>query len=253
MSPTTRLWLVLAVLLSACAGGMGGNIVGQSSDKARRSAELQVQLAQEYLKRGQLDVARDKLKHALELDPYSAQAHTVSGFLGETIGDYLQAELHYRRATELKPKDGDMSNNFASFLCRRGRYDESDAQFQRAFADPYYKTPEVALTNAGMCARDDGRLEQAETYLREALARKPDYAAALVPMASVLYAREDYLRARAFLQRYEAVHDAGPEVLHLGMQIEQALGDHRSAEDYRRRLLSGYPRSREALSLGTAE
>lgn len=247
------LCLTLAALLAGCAGGMDGGFMGQSSEKARRGAELQVQLAQEYLKRGQLEVARDKLKRALELDPYSAQAHTVSGFLGETIGDYLQAELHYRRATELKPKDGDMSNNFASFLCRRGRFDESDALFQRALADPYYKTPEVALTNAGMCARDGGHLEQAENYLREALARKPDYAAALVPMASVLQARGDHLRARAFLQRYEAAHTPGPEVLHLGMQIEQALGDRRSAEDYRRRLLSGYPRSREALSLGAAE
>lgn len=247
--------LVISFALAACAGGGfgGSGLMGQSSEKARHGAELQVQLAQEYLKRGQLEVARDKLKRALELDPYSAQAHTVSGFLNESIGDYLQAELHYRRATELRPKDGDMSNNFASFLCRRGRFDESDAMFQRALADPYYKTPEVALTNAGMCARDGGRLEQAENYLREALARKPDYFAALVPMASVLYAREDFLRARAFLQRYEAGENAGPEVLQLGMQIEHALGDKRSADDYRRRLLSGFPRSREAQALGAGQ
>lgn len=243
---------MLALLLAACAGGGfgGSGLMGQGSEKSRRAAELQVQLAQEYIKRGQLEVARDKLKRALELDPYSAQAHTVSGFLNESIGEHMQAELHYRRAVELKPKDGDMSNNFAGFLCRRGRYDESDALFQVAVADPFYKTPEVALANAGMCARDGGHLEQAENYLREVFARKPDYPAALLPMASVLYARADYLRARAFLQRSESAGIAGPEVLHLGMQIEQALGDKRSAQEYRRRLLDGYPRSREAQSLG---
>ncbi len=241
---------IAIALLAGCATGGGGSFIGgASSEKARQGAELQVQLAQEYLKRGKLEVARDKLKRALELDPYSAQAHTVSGYLNETIGERVQAELHYKRAVEIKPKDGDMANNYAGFLCRQGRYDESDAMFLRAIADPFYKTPEVALSNAGICAKDGGRLEQAEAYLRDALARKPDYAGALLPMASVLYARQDFLKARAFIQRYEAGHQTSPEVLFLGWQIEQALGDKRSADDYRRRLIEGYPRSREALSL----
>ncbi len=248
------LLLCAGLLLSACASdGTGGSFMGQSSEKAKRSAELQVQLAQEYLKRGNLEIARDRLKRALELDPYSAQAHTVSGFLNESIKEFVQAELHYKRAVELRPKDGDMSNNFASFLCRQGRYDEAEAMYRRAFSDPFYKTPEVALTNAGICAKDGGKLEQSEAYLREALDRAPSYGAALLPMAGVLFARGDNLRARAFMQRYEAQNPANPEALYLGMQIEQALGDKRSAEDYRRRLLSGFPRSAEAKALEQRE
>lgn len=244
----------VVLLLGACASdGTGGSFMGQSSEKSKRAAELQVQLAQEYLKRGNLEIARDKLKRALELDPYSAQAHTVSGFLNESIKEYVQAELHYKRAVELRPKDGDMSNNFASFLCRQQRYDEAEAMYQRAFSDPYYKTPEVALTNAGICAKDNGKLEQAEAYLREALDRAPGYGSALLPMAGVLFARGDTLRARAFLQRYEAENPANPEALYLGMQIEQAQGDKRSVEDYRRRLTSGFPRSAEAKSLEEQE
>ena len=253
---TRWFWLALfaALFLGGCASdGLGGSMMGQSSDKAKKAAELQVQLAQEYLKRGDLEVARDKLIRALELDPYSAQAHTLSGFLNETIKEYVQAELHYRRAVELRPKDGDMSNNYGSFLCKQARYDEAEAMFQRAFADPYYKTPEVALTNAGICAKDGGHLEQGEAYLREALDRSPNFGPALLPMASVLYARKDFLRARAFIERYDAANPANPEALYLGLQIEQALGDERSVEDYRRRLLSGFPRSREAQSLEQRE
>ncbi len=247
--------LMCAMLaLAGCASdGTGGSFLGKSSDDSKRAAELQVQLAQEYLKRGNLEVARDKLKRALELDPYSAQAHTVSGFLNETIKEYVQAELHYKRAVELRPKDGDMSNNYASFLCRQRRFDEAEALYRRAMSDPFYKTPEVALTNAGICAQDGGNLEQAEAYLREALDRKPGYGAALLPMASVLLARGDHLRARAFLQRYEAENPVSAQALYLGMQIEQALGDTRSAEDYRRRLDSGFSRSPEARSLEQRE
>lgn len=177
---TTRwFWVALwaALFLGGCASdGLGGSMMGQSSDKAKKASELQVQLAQEYLKRGNLEIARDKLVRALELDPYSAQAHTLAGFLNETIKEYVQAELHYRRVVQLLPKSGDMSNNYASFLCKQARYDEAEAMFKRAFADPFYKTPEVALTNAGICAKDAGQLEQGEAYLREALDRSPNSA-----------------------------------------------------------------------------
>lgn len=240
--------LVLAVL-AACGGVVGGGMGVRGNEKTREAAKLQVQLAQEYLKTGRLDVARDRLKRALEIDPYSPEAHTVSGFLNETIGDPMKAELHYRRATELQPKDGNMANNFANFLCRQNRFSESELVFRRAIADPYYKTPEVALTNAGMCAKSAGDLEQAEAYLRQALERRPDYSPALFPMARVLHERGDHMRARAFLQRYESTETASAEALLLGVRIEQALGDQSSAEEYRRRLQNAYPRSSEAQSL----
>lgn len=244
-------WLSVCLMLIALVGcaGAGGGFVGQGGAKNKEAAKLQVQMAQEYLKKGSLDVARDKLIRALELDPYSADAHTVSGLLNDTIGDMVQAELHFRRAVELQPKDGGMNNNYASFLCRQGRYAEAESVFQRAIADPYYKTPEVALANAGLCAEQAGQLDQAENYLRRALDRNPNYAGALAPMASVLHSRGDHLRARAFVQRYDASQPPTPSMLLLGVKVELALGDQRSADDYKRRLLSAFPRSQEAQSL----
>jgi len=251
---SARAWLLVGAvcLLTACAGS-GTRSNKLAPEQIRRSSELQVQMAQEYLKRGNLEIARDKLLRALELDPNSGRAHTVSGVLNETIGELGQAEFHYKRAVDLRSKDGDMSNNFASFLCRQGRYPEAEVMFKRAFADPYYKTPEVALSNAGMCAKSAGHLEQAEAYLREALQRKPDYGDALLPMAGVLFASGDHMNARAFMQRFDAANPNNPEAVLLGMQIELALGDTRSAADYRRRLTSSFPRSREAQSLEQRE
>ena len=104
---TRWFWLALfaALFLGGCASdGLGGSMMGQSSDKAKKAAELQVQLAQEYLKRGDLEVARDKLIRALELDPYSAQAHTLSGFLNETIKEYVQAESRPPRTLNSSPR-----------------------------------------------------------------------------------------------------------------------------------------------------
>lgn len=237
-----------ALLLGGCASD--GHFAGpRASEQNQQAARLHVQLAQEYLRKGQLDIARDRVMRALELNPASPEAHTVAALLHDQIGDHAQAEIHYRRAIELKPKDGGVNNNYANFLCSRGRYEEADALFQKALADPYYRTPDVALVNAGQCAFSAGQLEAAEQYLRRALDRNPEQSAALLPMAKTLLARGDALRARAFLQRHEAQAAASAETLLLGLQIEQSLGDQRAAAEYRRRLLDQFPRSPQARSL----
>ena len=242
------LLLALCVALAGCASS-SGFAPRTASEKNQQAAKLHTQLAQEYFRKGQLDVARDRIRRALELDPASGDAHTVAALLHDQIGDYPQAEIHYSRAVELKPKDGGVNNNYANFLCSRGRYDEADALFQTALNDPYYRTPEVALANAGKCAYSAGKMAAAERYLRSALERDPDQSAALLPMARTLLARGDALRARAFLQRHEARSAASPETLLLGVQIEESLGDRRAAAEYRKRLLDQFPRSQQARSL----
>jgi type IV pilus assembly protein PilF len=242
-------WLLSAALaLVGCASG-GDFARPSASEKNQQAAKLHTQLAQEYFRKGQLDVARDRVQRALQLDPGSSDAHSVAALLHDQIADYPRAELHYRRAAELKPKDGGVNNNYANFLCSRGRFDEADDYFRVAIADPYYRTPEVALANAGTCAQRAGRNEAAEQYLRRALERDPNYAAALLPMAKTLTARGDHLRARAFLQRHEAVAAPSADALALGLDIEEALGDHRAAAEYRKRLLDQFPRSQQARSL----
>ena len=55
---------------------------------------------------------------------------------GTTIefGDAKQAEDHYRRAAQLRPKGGPELNNYGTFLCKVGRYDEAVAQYESVLA-----------------------------------------------------------------------------------------------------------------------
>jgi type IV pilus assembly protein PilF len=62
-----------------------------------------------------------------------------------------------------------------------------------------------------------------------------------LPMAEVSYRKESYLRARAFLQRFEAVSPTTRDSLSLGYNIETRLGDQASAERYRLELMEQYP------------
>jgi type IV pilus assembly protein PilF len=249
------LLLALALTLTAC-----GSTARRADDGAPRSAasrenaaETNVQLGQGYLAQGKLELAMEKLKRAIDLDPKSTSAHTVIAVLYERIGDPERARGHYRRATELSPDSGDVLNNYGTFLCREGDYDGAEAMFSKALDDPFYKTPSVAYANRGACALGANRLDAAEENLRRAVQLDPNMPDALFSLAQVSYAKGDYLRARAFVQRYEATPGSGADGLRLGYEIEKKLGNVRAANEYRARLKEKYPDSEAASRLDDAE
>jgi len=65
-------------------------------------------------------------------------------------------------------------------------------------------------------------------------------------MADVSYQTGNYLRARAFLQRYGSVGVWDENSLLLGYRIESKLGDVESADRYRLELLKRFPGSSQA-------
>lgn len=244
--------IALATALAACqtSGGGGPNLKKDSAASEKvEAARVHTELGQKYMQQGKLEIALDNLNKALAYDSDYADAHTVIAVLYERIGDARQAEEHYRRAAQIKSKGGNELNNYGTFLCKIGRYDEAAQYFDRAMADPFYKTPDVALTNAGTCLLKGGKKEQAEASLRKALELSPNNAEALFQLSEVLYEKGDYFKARAFMQRFESVGQARPESLMLGRNIELRLGNASAASDYTRRLLQSFPESQQAREL----
>lgn len=231
--------LVLVLCLAAC-GGAG---VRNDEDAAR----INTQLGINYAQRGQYAMALDKLKRALSQDESLAGAHSAIAFVYQNMNEPAKAEKHYRRALELQPDDPALKNNFGAFLCSRKRADDAERLFLEAARDPRYGTPEAAWTNAGLCLKAQDS-EKAERYFREALQLKPDYREALAQMAGIAFRQRDYLRARAFLQRYDLSRSATPELLYIAARTEAALGDTGAAQFFERRLKLEFPESEEAAA-----
>lgn len=238
------------VALSGCATNSGAIKPEDTATKNEDAARIHTELGQKYMQQGKYELALAKLQKALSFDSDYVDAHTVIALLYERIGNLQQAEEHYRRAAELKPKGGAENNNYAAFLCKMNRFDEAQKHFDAALRDPFYQTPQVALTNAATCWLKAGNTDAAEKDLRLALSRSPNDAEALYQMARVLYEKKDYFRASAFVQRYESVGRPRPETLMLGRNIELGLGDAKGASDYSRRLQQLFPESAEARTLG---
>jgi len=233
---------LLSFALAACASsGASPNRKHEPDSPKQDAAEVQVKMGRGYMDQGQFETAHQKLERGLELDPNSVDGHTLMAVLYERIDRAKLSEKHYKRAVELDPADGSTNNNYGAYLCRIGRYAEADTYFLRALDDPFYKTPESAYSNAGVCAAHAGEIEKSEVYFRKSLDTNPKDAGTLYQMALINFKKNDYLRARAFMQRFESANQPEASAIDLAAQIEERLGDTAAAAKYRERLKTEFP------------
>jgi type IV pilus assembly protein PilF len=243
----TIFFAVVLAVSTACVSS-GGSISEPASEN--EAAVANMNLGAGYLRQGNTELAIERLQRALAQDPRLVQAHTTIAIAYNQIGNFEEAENHFRRATQLNPNDGAAANAYAAYLCERGnRWADARPFFRRAAEDEKYGTPEVALTNAGFCARDAGDLEAAEENFRAALARSPRYADALLSMFELTYHRRDYLQTRAFVQRYLDVRPPTAPVLLICVNAERALNNAAAADRCAAQLRSGFPGSPEIQQL----
>ncbi len=230
------------------------NNTGQFGVNSRTGAgDVYVKLAIAYMREGHLDVALQKANQGLEIEPNNAEGHNVIALLYDRLGEKGLAEDHFKRSLKVDPKNSYVLNAYATFLCQQERYEEADNTFQKALKNPLYKTPEVALTNAGICSERNKDLTKAEAYLRKALNYNPKFAAALMQMARISFEVGENLSSRAYLQRYLEIAKPNPASLWLGIQNERILGNQDAVSSYTLMLKNRFPDSAEVLLLRDSE
>jgi type IV pilus assembly protein PilF len=241
-TPRLLVPLVVAVVLSACAGS-------GSRSSADDAAIANMNLGAGYLRQGNTTLAIERLQRALAQDPRLVQAHSTIALAYDQIGSLEEAENHFRRATQLAPNDGAAANAYAVFLCRQNRWADAAPYFRSAAADLSYGTPEVALTNAGVCARSAGDAAGAAESFRAALVRNSTYPDALLNMMELTYESENFLQTRAFVQRYLEAHPPVAPVLLICYRAERELGDGEAADRCAAQLRNGFRGTNELAQL----
>ena len=98
-----------------------------------------------------------------------------------------------------------------------------------------------------------GDRTRAEADFRDAIARNPQNGEALFQLANLLYQGKDAFRARAFLQRFDALGKPTAASLKLGHDIESSMGNPEGARNYGKRLRSQFPDSEQAHALDSTE
>lgn len=118
--------------------------------------------------------AKAAAKRALELDDRLAEAHaSLADVLSIYDWDFAAAEQEYRRALELNPSYASGHQWFANYLMSRGRFDEAQAEIDKARAiDPLSSLIGGA---AGLVLYTARRFDQAIEQCRRTIERDPAF------------------------------------------------------------------------------
>jgi len=238
---------MLATAAMLCFGVSGCMHSGLAPGKTgAQAANVNIQLAIEYMKIGKLAESRDFVERALTQDPENADVQLTAALVYERLREMNKAEKAYAAAARLGTRDPNIQNNYAGFLCRSGKAAAGEKLFVEVANNPLYQTPEVALVNAGVCVRSSGDVLDAARYFTKALTIRPNMPEAMLQMGNLAIDRGDGAEALDFVQRYLAVNPATPEVLWLGFRAQRKIGDATAAAGFARRVQTEFPNSEQA-------
>ena len=189
----------------------------------QQRAVIRTELAAGYYERGQMDIALEELR--------------------------AKAEESVRQAIGLAPNDSEIRANWGAYLCATGRAREALPELEQVLRDPLYKSPEIALINAGKCSAALGQTKAADDYFRRALSASPGNPIAAYNLALLAYRESRVGEARAWMRPVMQQAAPPPEALYLGVCIERKQGDREAERSYESQLRNRWPDSPEAKAI----
>ena len=212
-------------------------------------AQLHAEIAAGFYERGQMEVALQELDEAVKLDPKNAKIYNVYGLVYAVLGQDANAERNFQQAIALAPSDSEVRQNWGWYLCTHGRARESIPEFEAAIRNPLYKSPDIALTNAGKCSLEAGDTQRGEDFLKRAVTINPANISAAYNLALLMYRESRTDEARTLMRRIMAAPNPAPDALYLGMCIERKASDRITEASYVQQLKTRYPESAEAKAI----
>jgi type IV pilus assembly protein PilF len=243
-TPRAVLLFTLAVLMLSACTGLKQKDAGASIHDAEAVAQIEKDLEE-----GNTDLAILQLEPLLKENPQSAHLQALAGQAYARKSDIPNAEKHYQKALALTPDAPGLLMNYGVFLCQQKKYVDADNAFLKAIRDASNPYRDIALVNAGMCARKAGELQRAERYFNAALQVNPDSSVALYQLARLSMDVDRPEQARVFMIRYDAIAEPTPKSLLLFALIGDELGDYNLASMSADKLVELFPNSPEATSL----
>ncbi len=223
-------------------------------------AQTFINLGNEYYRSGRYSQAIDEYRRAIEVNPYSDEAHASMGMAYYRLGRRDDAERSFRRALRLNgtnvlarngvamvsedrneraaqleaaitysPDMPELRNNLCYFLAESENYERAVEECRESIR--LDSTNHFAHYNLGYAYQRQGLLDRALTHYEIAISLNPGWARVLNNMGLVHYYKSDFARA---IESYEAAIAAeGTEAVYhynLGLAYEALAHRLRAAE-----------------------
>ena len=240
--------LIAAGMLAGCVNS-DGSAKRQKEDPTQQAAKTNIQLGVAYLKQGNYPLAKEKLERSLKQNPKDPDVHTSLALLYDRVGEAKLADKHFKEALRLAPTNPDTSNNYAVYLCKNGRVEEGVERFSAVATNKYYRTPEVALTNAGVCLRGAKNIDEAQKMFVRAIKARPNYSEATVQLATLQLEQNNVAEARKTVDTFLGAFRPDADVLFTAVNVACKSKDRVAEEKFSRTLRLEFPESPQARAL----
>ncbi|MFV0447153.1 MAG: type IV pilus biogenesis/stability protein PilW [Vibrio sp.] len=195
-----------------------------NSDPIAR-AESRITLGLGYLENGNMSKARENLEKALQHAPEYYRAMLAIAHYYYVVGETKKAQQAYKKALSEHDNNGQVFNNYGTFLCKTGQYRQADKYFNQAVEQPHYYMIAESYENAGLCAIKDGSLSKAKKYFGRALAHDPQRFLSIFQLSKLEIDSGDFSQARARLIQFHHNHGYQKASLQLLANLERRAGN----------------------------
>ncbi|EMW7171141.1 type IV pilus biogenesis/stability protein PilW [Vibrio fluvialis] len=230
------------VWILACVLSLTGCITVKESDNSDlksdpvEMAESRIALGLGYLENGSMIKARENLEKAMQHAPHYYRSQLSMAHYFETVGETDLARDTYRAALRDHPKNGNVLNNYGTFLCKHGEYQQADKYFNRAVEQPYYYLISASYENAAFCSLKSGDPEKAAYYFKRAVDHDPTRVRSLLQLAKLEIERGDYTEARIKLMAFHQRYGYQKASLQLLIELEEKAGNKALEKKYQQAL-----------------
>ncbi len=229
------LLLMVQISLAGCVTvNKDGGLVVEADPIAM--AESRIALGLGYLKGGSTIRAHDNLQQALTHAPQYYRAQLSMAHYYETVGEEKKAEGMYKRSLRQHPKNGNVLNNYGTFLCKRGQYKKADRIFNKAIEQPYYYLIPASYENAAFCALKSKNKDRAKHYFTRAIEHDPHRPKSILQLAKLEIDDGEYKEARIRLMRFNQTYGVKKTSLQLMVELERTVGNDALEKKYQKQL-----------------
>jgi type IV pilus assembly protein PilF len=212
-SPTAASGRLSAALLGA-AGLLLAACAHVPTSQERQLAEMSFDQGVLAVNANRAQEAMKDFLDAVEKNPELPEPHNALGLLYHWSYQRLpEAKAEFEKALALKPDYAEASNNLGTLLADMNDLPGARKAYERALAEPLYKTPFVAQTNLAWILHLQGQDEAAEQMIRAALAAEPNYCVGHRQLARLNDAEHKAAEADAAWERFAALCPNEPEAL----------------------------------------
>lgn len=191
--------LLTACALTACVQSYSGYTPKKNNASA---SNANLELGMSLLEKGNVDLAKSRLLSALKEDPNSSASWYAMAYFYEATGNEQLANQYYQKSIQVDPQNPMAHNNYGTYLCRHGKFEEAIKQFMTAVNQPDYIDTAQAYENAGLCSLLIPNDQWAMNYFQRALENKPSLPTSNLELAKLYYRQGNKRMAQYYLAEF---------------------------------------------------